>query len=310
MMRQEQNNLNKRLYRCSIWKSSTFEYVARRQNMQRLKWLGKLAAAGSLAVMLAGGFGVGQAAAAARKNPDVGVGIQRGAPGADGTVNYTITVVNTGDVAVKHVDVSVPFDATALQAVSGALASDAGYVTIGAGTVQIRTGVLTSDGDSVQAALHFRTLAGHAGAGLSERASYTWSTSSQHGSGVSNLPVAADEARLAVHADGKDLVFDGSIFGSGEGITFWYNTPDGRAVAMRYRDGYLLDADTVTARKDAHARNNKPGLYDDGTDHTFADRTGTVTARLSTTSLAPGAYTLVARGNASGSVAIGVFNVQ
>jgi hypothetical protein len=278
--------------------------------MQRLKWLGKLVAAGSLAVMLAGGFGVGQAAAASRKNPDVGVGIQQAAASADGTLNYTVTIVNTGDVAVKHVDVSVPFDASALQAVSGALESDAGYVTTATGAVQIRTGVLTSDGDSVQATLHFRNLPGHTGAGLTERASYTWSTGSQRGSGVSNLPVAADEARLAVHSEGKDLVFDGSIFGSGEGITFWYNTPDGRVVAMRYRDGYLLDADTVTARKDAHARNNKPGLYDDGTDHTFADNTGTVTARLSTTSLAPGAYTLVARGNASGLIAIGSFNVQ
>src|SRR5581483_1463061 len=120
----------------------------RRYIMQRLKWLGKFVAAGSLAVLLAGGFGVGQAATASRKNPDVGVGIQQAAASADGTLNYTVTILNTGDVAVKHVDVSVPFDASALQAVGGALESDAGYVTLAAGAVQIRTGVLTSDGDS------------------------------------------------------------------------------------------------------------------------------------------------------------------
>lgn len=265
--------------------------------------------AGALSAALIGGFGAGPAEAAARKNPDVGVGIQQSAAGADGTVDYTVTVVSTGEVAVKHVTVTVPFDASALQPVSGALQSDVGQVALGASAVEIRTGVLLSDGDSVQATLHFRALPGHAGAGLTQRASFSWSADDQRGSGVSNLPVAG-QASLAVTSEGTDLVFDGSVFGSNEGITFWYNTPSGQVVAARIRDGYVYSADALTAKKDAHIRNNKPGKYDEGTDHLFADAAGAVSVRLSTAGLAPGAYTLVARGNTSGLIAVGAFEIK
>jgi len=265
--------------------------------------------AGALSAALIGGFGVGPAEAAARKNSNVGVAIQQSAVEADGTLDYTLTVVSSGELAVKRVVVTLPFDASALQAVSGALQSNAGQVTLGASAVEIRTGVLVGDGDAVQATLRFRDLPGHAGAGLTQRASFSWSASDENGSGISNLPVSG-QASLAVTSDGTDLVFDGSVFGSNEGITYWYNTPSGDVVALRIRDGYLLDADAVAAKRDAHTRNNKPGKYDDGTDHVFADAAGAVGVRLSTAGLAPGAYTLVARGNTSGLIAVGAFEIK
>ena len=44
--------------------------------------------------------------------------------------------------------------------------------------------------------------------------------------------------------------------------------------------------------------------------HMFADGQGAVSVRLSTAGLAPGAYTLVARGNTSGLIAVGSFDVK
>jgi hypothetical protein len=265
--------------------------------------------AGALSAALIGGLSAGPAEAAARKNSNVGVAIQRSAVAADGTLDYTVTVVSSGELAVKRVIVTVPFDASALQPVSGALQSDAGQVTLGASAVEIRTGVLAGDGDSAQATLRFRDLPGHAGAGLTQRASFSWSASDVNGSGISNLPVAG-QASLAVTSEGRDLVFEGSVFGSNEGITYWYNTPSGSVVAMRIRDGYLLDGNYVDARKDAHTRNNKPGKYDEGSDHMFADAAGTVSVRFSTAGLAPGAYTVVARGTTSGLIAVGAFEIM
>lgn len=276
--------------------------------MQGTKWVRQLVVAGALSAILAGGAGVGQAAAAARNNPDIGVGIQQSAAGADGTLTYTITAINTGDAGVKRVNITVPFDTAALQPVNAALQSDSGSVNTTPGAVAIQTGALGSQGDSVQAILRFQALPGHAGAGLSQRATYTWSATDQKGSGVSNLPLA--QASLAVQAEGRDLIFDASAFGSGEGITFWYNAPGGSVVATRIRDGYLFDADVLAAKKARHEEKGTPGEYDDGVDHMFADSQGAVSVRLATAGLAPGAYTLVARGNTSGLIAVGSFDVK
>ena len=76
------------------------------------------------------------------------------------------------------------------------------------------------------------------------------------------------------------------------------------------RDGYLLDADVLAAKKARHEEKGTPGEYDDGVDHMFADSQGAVSVRLSTAGLAPGAYTLVARGNISGLIAVGSFDVK
>jgi hypothetical protein len=274
-----------------------------------MKWVRQLAVAGALSAILAGGVGVGQAAAADRNGPSIGVGIQQSAAGADGTLTYTVTAINTGDAGVKRVNITVPFDTAALQPVNAALQSDAGWVNTTAGAVAIQTGGLGSQGDSVQAILRFQALPGHAGASLSQRATYTWSATNDHGSGVSNLPLST-QASVAVQAEGRDLVFDSSAFGSGEGITFWYNAPGSRVVATRIRDGYLFDADVLAAQKARHVEKGNHGEYDDGVDHMFADSQGAVSVRLSTAGLAPGAYTLVARGNTSGLIAVGSFDVK
>ena len=277
--------------------------------MQPSKWIRQLVVAGSLSALFVGGIAGGSAQAAGRNNPDVGVGIQQSAANADGTLAYTVTAINSGEEGVKHVRISVPYDATALQPVSQALKSDAGQVSTTPSTIEIQTGALGSYGDSVQATLLFRVLPGHAGAALSQRASYTWSATDDKGSGVSNLPMAT-QASLTVQPEGRDLVFDGTVFGSDEAISFWFNGPDGRVFGARIRNGYLLDADKVATEKARHNQKLSHGIYDDGVDHLYADGQGAVSVRLATGELAPGAYTLVARGNASGLIAVGAFEVK
>jgi hypothetical protein len=79
---------------------------------------------------------------------------------------------------------------------------------------------------------------------------------------------------------------------------------------MRIRDGELLDADVVAAKKAANDRKQNHGKYNEGVDHMYADSQGAVSGRLSTADLAPGAYTLVARGTISGVIAAGTFDVK
>jgi hypothetical protein len=273
------------------------------------KRIGQLAIGVALSAILIGASGAGQAAAASKHNTDVGVGIQQSATSADGTLNYVVTAVNDGTDLAKKTTITVPFDAAALRVVNWSLSKTASQVSAAPGVIEIQTGPLGGDGDSTQVTLSFQVLPGHAGAALTERASYRWSADGDTGSGVSNLPVAGN-APLDVQIAGGNATISGSVFGTNEPVTFWYNAPDGRVVGTRVRDGYLLDADVVAAKKAYNDRKLKHGVYNDGVPNVFADAQGNVSIQLSTADLAPGAYTVVAHGNSSGLEAVGAFEVK
>jgi hypothetical protein len=263
-----------------------------------------------MAIALAATGGAGQAAAASKHNTDIGVGIRQDLVNPDGSLTYTITAVNDGADLVKNVTITVPFDAGALQPVDWALSQQVGAVSASTpGAIEIKTGALGGNGDSRQATLRFRALAGHSGAGLAERASYTWNDGEGTHRGVSNLPVAA-QTILNIGTEGKVATITSAAFGTNEPVTFWYNAPDGRVVGMRIRNGYLLDADIVAAKKAANDRKAHHGVYDQGAPNVFADEQGNVSVQLSTTDLARGSYTIVARGNTSGLIAVGTVDVR
>jgi len=273
------------------------------------KRIRQLVIGAALSAILIGVAGAGQAAAASRHSTHVGVGIQQSATSADGTLNYVVTAVSDGTDMAKKTTISVPFDAAALRVVNWSLSKTASQVSAAPGVIEIQTGPLGGDGDSTQVTLSFRALPGHAGAVLTERASYKWSADGNTGSGLSNLPVAGNAA-LDVQIAGGNATISSSVFGTNEPVTFWYNAPGGRVVGTRVRDGYLLDADAVAAKKAYNDRKVKHGVYDDGVPNVFADAQGNVSVLLSTANLAPGAYTVVARGNSGGLEAVGAFELK
>jgi hypothetical protein len=280
------------------------------ESMKPMKWIGWVMVAGALAAILALVGGVGQAAAApataSNSDTDIGVGILQTASSNDGTLTYTVTIVNDGEKMVKYTTVTVPFDAKALQALDGSLSNRSGSVSITPGAIEIKTSALGGGGDSVQATLHFRALPGSSG-GLTQRASYSW----KQGSGVSNLPLAAvAHASLDSSVEGSVATFSTNAFGSREPVTFWYNTPSGQVVATRVRDGFLLDAEVVRQHKADNDRQKNHHVYNQGALGVFADDQGSVSVQLSTKGLAPGVYSVVARGNTSGLIAVGTVAVK
>ena len=68
-------------------------------------------------------------------------------------------------------------------------------------------------------------------------------------------------------------------------------------VAAEIKNGYVIDAASTDEK-------------DKGADYARADDTGSVSVRLATKGLSPGGYTLVARGNSGGLIAVGAFQVK
>jgi hypothetical protein len=253
--------------------------------------------AGTLAAMVLGG--VGSAAAAARsddKNADVKIEVLKSAD-QGGVLSYSLNLRNEGGGPARDTHVDLPFDGAALQLVSTEFSKADAWVTeIGANGLEISAGKIGSGGGALHATLRFAAL--KAGAELTAPATVRWSDEEEGGRSISNRPNLGSAVQaLSVHAEGGDYVFTADVFAPGEHITFWYNTPDGAVVAAEIKNGYVIDAASTDAK-------------DNGADYARADSNGSVSVRLATKRLAPGGYTLVARGNSGGLIAVGAFQVK
>jgi len=253
--------------------------------------------AGTLAAMVLGG--VGSAAAAERsddKNADVKIVVLKSAD-QGGVLSYNLDLRNEGGGPAHDTRVDLPFDSAALQLVSTDFSKPDAWVTaIGPNGLEISAGKIGSGGGALHATLRFAAL--RAGAELTAPATVRWSDEDEGGHSISNRPdVGGALQALSVRAEGGDYVFSTNVFAPGEHITFWYNTPDGKVVAAEIKNGYVIDAASTDEK-------------DNGADYARADNTGGVSVRLATKNLAPGGYTLVARGNSGGLIAAGVFEVK
>src|SRR5262245_19247076 len=253
--------------------------------------------AGTLAAVVLGG--VGSAAAAQRsddKNADVKIEVMKNADQGS-LLSYSLNLRNEGGGPAHDTQIDLPFDGAALQLVSTEFSKPDAWVTqIGSSGLEISAGKIGSGGGTLHATLRFAAL--KPGAELTAPATVRWSDEDEGGRSISNRPnLAGTSQALSVSAAGGDYIFSADVFAPGEHVTFWYNTPDGAVVAAEIKNGYVIDAASTDEK-------------DNGADYVRADGNGSVSVRLATKGLAPGGYTLVARGNSGGLIAVGAFQVK
>jgi hypothetical protein len=267
----------------------------------------RFAIAGALALTLVGlGGAQGVAAASAKGAASVKVGIQPSAPAdAGGLTAYTITATNDGIDAAGNVTINLPYDGAALRFVGATFSQPEAWVSnISANALEIKTGAVGGDGGSLKAVVRFQPLSS-GGAQAVKRLSFAWTDKLKGGHGISNqLPGAASAyAPLAISQATREITFASDAFASGEGVFFWYNTPDGQVIQTRVRRGMLVDAEVIRQKR------NDDSAYDQGAEYVIADDQGQVGVSLSTAGLAPGTYTLVASGHSSALMAVAQFRV-
>jgi len=259
-------------------------------------------------VSLGGAQGVA-AASSTRIPANVKVGILPSAQAdAGGLTAFTITTTNDGDNAASNVTINVPYNPAALRFVGATFSQPAAWVSnITANALEIKTGAVGGDGGTVKAVVRFQPLTSGAAQAV-QRLSFEWSDKLKGGHGISNQLPSADMgglyAPLTVSSASGSTTFSSDAFASNEGVFFWYNTPDGKVIQARVQRGKLIDAET------AQRKYQDDSAYDRGAEYAIANDQGQVVVDLSSDGLAPGTYTLVARGNSSGLTAVATFQVE
>lgn len=176
----------------------------------------------------------------------------------------TVVVSNHGRGIAKNAVLNLTFDPAQVQIAGAGFSRPAGWVSKAlTNTLELQTGPLSGNGDTITATLRFNALASQAGStGFGERLTFAWSDNARGGTGRSNRSDATPPA-LKIAAAGDVLTFSSGVFVPFEPVTVWYSAPDGKTVAVA----------TVTA-----------------------DAEGAVMVELNTRGLAKGNYTMVAQG--------------
>lgn len=267
----------------------------------------QLALASLMAVLVAVG-GVGGVAAAEKvpeQRADVAVVVRP--TQASGTVTYQIVATNGGKGPAQNTVITVPFDASKLRLEDVQFSGGGAWVTDiqpSAFTVQIER--LSSGGDTLTINARFVALASlQSGAVLGERLSYRWNDKQGSANGLTNLPILTDGGATfalsgnpaSAPARTKRTFATSGIFAPGEFVTMWYTTAAGKAVELEVKGTLLVDAASTDSDENGGA-------------FVIADGNGAVSAQFATDDLAPGSYTMVARGNRTGYVAVASFEVR
>jgi hypothetical protein len=271
--------------------------------MNTLLRVKQLLISGTLAATVLG-VGVGGAAAAVRddqKSADIKISVQKSAD-QSGVLSYSLDLRNDGKGPATSSLIELPFDASALQLVSTEFSkADAWVSKVDGSEIEISIGKIGSGGDTLHATLRFAAL--QADAALSAPALVHWNDENGGGNASSNWPnrSAAPSGiyALSVSAAGSDYAFSADIFAPNEQVTFWYNTPNGQVVQSEIKDGYVVAAGSTDDEED-----------EEGASFAGANTDGVVSVRIDTRELSAGRYSLVARGNSGGLVAVGVFDVK
>lgn len=221
--------------------------------------------------------------------------VQSSAPnmtaGRNGVVTFTIVATNRGKGSAKNTVISMALDPAKLRVVDAAFSREGAWVSkLGETQVEIQTGPLGSGGDVVTATLRLAVQGAVAdGTSLAERLTYRWGDDRSGGKGSSNLlmvragssnnnqPYYPLEVGPASGPAGTAFVFSSTLFAPNEPVSYWYNTPAG-------------------------------GVQ--GLNTLVADGDGALVGEFDSTGLAPGAYSMVARGAWTGYTLTAPFTVQ
>jgi hypothetical protein len=205
-----------------------------------------------------------------------------------GIVTYTIVTTNRGKGDADNVTISMPFDPSEVRVLDAQFSRAGAWVSkLENNRLELQTGPVGAGGDAVTATVRFVILAAIAdGTSLAEQLTFSWSDEEQGGSGASNralLVVAGGDGDQAIYPLALAIggtarySFSGAVFAPGEPVSFWYNTPTGRAVEV----GMIA-----------------------------ADANGVASADLESGGLAGGAYSMVAHGNWTGFTAVAAFQIS
>lgn len=206
-------------------------------------------------------------------------------------VTYTIVVVNRGEGRARETILTLPFDPAVAAVLDARFDRPTGWVSqLNNDSIEIRTGPMGGNGDTMSATVRFRTLGNVAsGTSLRTQGNFRWVDDVVGGAGNTNtvtltisdsssavpfLPLTAEPFSGPA---GSDHIFRSGAFAPNEPVALWYNTPNGNAVAV----GRVI-----------------------------ADANGQVTASFRTTGLTAGNYSMVAYGLWTEFTALGIFQVQ
>jgi hypothetical protein len=264
-----------------------------------------------------GGAGVAAAATSSGSENDVNlhVVVQPAATAPGASFTDTITVANVGQGGATDVTVSVPFDSSEVQLLGVQFNQPGAWVTsVASNAFHADLGAIGSQGKDVQMIASFAKLPGYVtGSALPVTITYHYRSNGESHSGTANTQLVPIEMTAAPQrastsmmvTAGSTVPVNSAIFAPGEAVAIWYNTPDGQTLPLYLRDGRIS---TEHQRKE---------LMADGTSHyvnngayLYADAQGAIAAPFSTSSLEPGAYTLVAHGLSSSATAVVAFQLQ
>lgn len=159
-------------------------------------------------------------------------------------VEIDIVVTNRGRGYAKNARLTLPIDPSEVTVLDASFSRSTVWISqLLSNTVQLDTGRLASGGDVVTATLRLRVLEdATTGSSLAERISFRWSDEVRGGTGSSNLPmVRIDQAnradqtyRLAVEnaQSQTELSISSSLFMPKEPVAIWYDTPEGKSIAV------------------------------------------------------------------------------
>jgi hypothetical protein len=281
----------------------------------------RLASAGLIAAIGLAVGGAGVAAAAERPSANDGrtvnlhIMVQPSAAAPGASFTDAITVTNVGQNSARDVQISVPFDSSAVQLLGVQFNQPGVWVTsVAPNEFQAHLGGIGGNGQDVQMSVSFAELSGNAPtSALPSSIGYRYSDNGQTHSGTINtelLPAQAVAVAQPASASmtvttGGTLPINSAIFAPDEAVALWYNTPDGQALPLYIRSGQIT---TEHQHKEQLAngttREQNNGAY------LSADAQGALAAPFSTSGVEPGLYTLVAHGTSSSATAVISFQVQ
>jgi hypothetical protein len=155
------------------------------------------------------------------------------------SITLTVVATNRGRGIAKNATITLPVDPAQLRLDNATFSRTGAWVSaISAGTVTIQTGGL-APGASVTATLTISVIeTAVVGGSIGGPLTFRWSDAASGGSGSSNnlgLTVGGPAFAPALTVGGEvgKPTFSSAIFAPGEPVGVWYNTPDGKAVALQ-----------------------------------------------------------------------------
>lgn len=224
----------------------------------------------------------------------------------DGVDTYLVTITSHTPNHAHYAKVRIPFNGEYRLANASFNRDDSWVSVVGEDFVELSVVHLIGKRDYATAMLRFVSVGPTERNALVERASVTWRGDTNMPHNLSNLPVAYQAGTISPFAtlyDGSTVYsFSASPFASGEAVNLWYTSPSGESTRLVLEDGFAIPPPRARdASDDALACSEAVD----------ANAIGAFEVRIKLpANMAPGTYTMVARGGWSGTQASAPFVVR